>query len=362
MKRFFIQSTIICSVISADSFASTAKLGSLQGARFYKDVQHVFINPAYISLHQNTAVFETGTAATAGAGFFKKIAGKKAGVYIGNRTGAGTLSAAKNLDANENPVEVFIAQDNWGASVSYASYRNVTENAAGTKTADKTGRELGVRFGMIHGKHDFYVHTFLTSSWEDEARATEAEYSRVPSLNAGYMTNHNGWNITADLQISNEEHTDKTNATKDAVDTVKSQVLQVVALDTTSWKKKVKFYYGPGFRMTKLESEDETVGAATAKTKLSSYAFPLFMGTSVTATSWMDFRASLSQNIPFGSMEQENADKSKVEGSMGNSTALTAGLGLKYENLVVDVLLDGATTGLLNSATFGTTMGLTYKF
>lgn len=362
MKKILINLTVLYSLASMESFASTAKIDSLQGARFYKDVQHVFINPAYISSHQNTAVFETGTAGTAGAGFFKNIAGKKAGVYVGNRTAAATLAGLKNLDANENPIEIFLAQDNWGVSLSYASFKNVIEDAAGTKTADKSGRELGLRFGMIHGQHDFYVHTFLTSSWEDKARATDAEYSRVPSLAAGYMTDYNGWNITADLQITNEEHTDKSNPTKNAVDSARTQTLQVVALDTTSWKKKVKFYFGPGFRMIKLETEDETVGAATTKTALSSYSFPVFIGTSVAAMSWMDFRASLSQNIPLGSMEQENADKSKTETSMGNNTTITAGLGLKYNNLVVDVLLEGARTGFLNSRNFGTNMGFTYKF
>ena len=91
------------------------------------------------------------------------------------------------------------------------------------------------------------------------------------------------------------------------------------------------------------------------------YKLPAFVGIELPVVSWATFRGSVQQNILVGQTKDETVTGAK-EDTVTADTRVAAGLGLKYNNLVLDGSLTAASNGNVNGNQLLSQASVTYTF
>ena len=332
-------SCVLSTLAATPALASKARVNSLQYAAFLKDAQTVFENPAHVNTLGKQLTLEMGGAANtsnpkAEGGIFMPQYGANMGVYVGHlspnqqslRAGA-TASEAQN-----NPVEVFYAKDDWGFSVALSNSED--------KTTDTKEQYLAFRYGVDRGGMEFSATVEAIAMTETGTDKTVG----APYVNLNYEREM-GKNYLFSNFVWGSGKSESATGDSD----IKDLGLEVGIIN----RELGNIYYGAALSYAKRELADD----------ITSMSLPIFLGLETEINSWAVVRASISQSFLLSSFQDKN-QAAPADGKVTNknNTTVAAGVGLKYNSFTLDGLLSGATTGQLNGNAILAQASLTYLF
>ncbi|HMN68784.1 MAG TPA: hypothetical protein PKC28_09635 [Bdellovibrionales bacterium] len=338
-------------LFSGSVFASKARVNSLQGANHLVDTQTVFTVPSHMMLLNPYMTFEFGAAGTdAEGGIMRSFSnGHRLLAYVGHQNttdsaAAPDLRTSASYLGQNNPIEVLYGMGNmaFGASVSMVDNKR-------TKTKEQT---VVAKWGMNFDDNWVYAHLHLISMAEKDNAGDTDEATAAPYLTVGTSFAMNDLRIFGEIDYGSGKD-DPGSAVGTTTD-VDDMNVSVGLEDRSLRKDAADIYYGIRLDWAKREYEDAEMSA----TKL-----PAFLGIEYGMVSWATVRASVSQNILFGNTKDETGTPSVTEKEGINSdTLVAAGLGLKWNNLMLDGSLTAAGNGDINGSQFISQASLTYNF
>jgi hypothetical protein len=343
MKNLFLLNLAL--VIAAPAFASKARLASLQGARQLVDVQTIFINPAHINMLDQYITFEMGAVGTAAeGGFVRKLeSGNKLLVYVGHQNPLGNfvvgdVRTVNNYLGQNNPVEVIYGTGNigFGGSVS-----TIDDKKNGTKESTVVGK-----FGIDNGPSKIFAHVKYATA--EKLNAGNTDKITAPAVFFGGTIKVE--NILYFGSVHAGTAKNEVGATATTTD-IKDFAAVLAFVDRSMKIADNDIYYG-----AQVDFVTREVGNA----KITGTRLPIFLGMEYNLSSWAIFRGSVMQNFLVGSTKDETITTD--EAGIANNATVAAGLGLKYNNLVLDGSLTAATNGQVNGNTFLANAAVTYNF
>lgn len=347
MKKNF-SVIILAMTFSTVTYASKARVISLQGADHVIDTQTIFKNPADLTKLNQFITYEFGAAGTAAEGGFARNLqnGDKLAIYLGHKNAisnfaVGDVRTANTYSGQNNPVEVLYATGNMGFG---GSVSTIDDKKNGVKETSLVGK-----FGIRNDQSEFYVHAHLISSAEKTTGANTDKLNAVPQLVVGGSYDVDKLHYFGALHIGQAKNEiGLTSTTTDIKDTnatigVEDRAMGMPGND---------IYYG-----ARVDYVMRDVGGA----KISGTQLPVFLGMEMDVTTWSVFRASVVQNLLLGSIKDETAVNTDPAG-IQNNTTVAAGLGLKYNNLTLDGSLTAATNGQVNGNAFLANASVTLNF
>lgn len=321
-------------VLSTGAHATVARMQALgqdgsRGSYYMDDERNAFrmanaFSGNYVYLEHGTNA-AGGKAGDAEGGFFREGGSFNYGVYL-NSSAHGNLGNATG-DLAPAKLDLFMSGNggfNWGARIGYAS---VTSDAA---DESGTGMDLSFSTTLRNGMNIWLSYEMGTDSVVDGGAKTGADMQLGWS---GSMMDH-----TMFAEYSSESTTDG----DDAYTTL------LVGAGRTMSADAGMFFYD---LTLKLESN---IGHSD---KVSKTSLPLTFGFETAATSWLTWRASISQSL-FGALDNDGKKTSATTTSVATGASLTWGA-LRVDG-AVSVLNDGD-TGLGTNALLGNVSAV-YKF
>ncbi len=355
-------------VIATPAFATKARMEALGedsfGSYYINDNRNIFLNPARITENKDFVTYEFGkggdvtavdaaSSPRAGGGFAKSHGNMVYGLHFGDSspsTGAlrnvsnGVLGGTSNLQ-EQQPWDFHVGGDagmKWGASVTYEQFDGTVGAGAGTRLASNG---LRVRGGVLMGDLDLFAHVSLKNEAKDFA-GNSVEGDMGLFFGAGYMLNN--YKLFADYRMIGAEYRGTVagmNTNKEDIDTT---ILRVGAGRQERLNDRATLFAKAMVNRTTVEDDgNSTLGAAGDVTQ---YTLPLTIGLEYAATSWLDLRASVVNNVWSQSEVDPKAGSKSSEHV--NATAVRAGASLKFGEFSVDGLIatdDGAAGTAVNA-------------
>ncbi len=325
MKKLLVLAAL--TMAAAPAMASKARLTALGNSEQLKDAQTVFTRPSDLTGLGNWATAELGAtpslaangASGAEGGFARSYGEGYLGFYMGHRGVATSTRSAvggATVLAEENPLEVYYASKAgelvWGASVYFSKSdkkAGVTGFAAGSKASS-----MGVRGSVETGAIDAYVHVGITDT--AEVGTNKYKGGTPITLGAGYVMG-NGY-IFAEVATIDAKVDSGTGDQK-----FKGSDYKVGYISTTK-SEGSNFFWGVAYQGHNRGGDIGAVGGE-ASTEL-----PFWIGVEQEANSWLTVRASVKQNTILGGYKVGEVN------TTDNNTSAAAGVGLKFNKLVLD--------------------------
>ncbi len=337
-------SVISISLVATSSWASKARVAALQGANHLVDSQTAFTNAGYINKLDPFLTFEMGAAGTSAEGgmLMKTASSNKIYIYAGHQntsaiTAAGDIRTTNSFIAQNNPIEILYGA---GDTAYGASLSTVDNKKSGTKESTLIGK-----WGMSATDLHAYAHLTLLSSAEIVAGSKKMNVA--PRLLLGGAKDSGNYRYFGALTYGNAKSEIPGTSTD-----IKDTDLKFGIEDRSMKKADADIYYG-----TQINYSVRDI----ASKKITLMSLPIFVGIETPVTSWLMFRGSVAQNLLLGSIKDETATVTDADGIHSNTTA-SAGLGLKYNNLMLDGVLTAGTSGDINGNTFLSQASVTYNF
>ncbi|NUM88624.1 MAG: hypothetical protein HUU37_05425 [Bdellovibrionales bacterium] len=335
--------------VGAVAEASKARVASLQGARFLRDPQTIFTNPAHIhDLGEYFTAEFGGTANTdspkAEGGMLLKKAGGKAGIYLGHMNATqSALRDGEGYFVEENPFEVTYGRGVWGASIHYSRNKKNTTNK-GQKT-------LGARFGVA--KTNWEVFTSVDVVGEAAKSASSESKLKYPSVNLGGEYQWGDLYLFTEGTYARSRQDMTSPVAKNGVG-VDKKVYEAGVQDLSLSTKGRTFYYGASLKYDVLE-----------KDVYSQYNFtvPVVIGLEQAITDWFKARASLTQNLLLGHTKDTTLTApSDRKDTVANNTSASAGVAFSWKSFDLDAVVTGSTSGEISGNSLFTRAAATYSF
>lgn len=357
-------------VLSTSAFATKARLEALGednfGSYYIQDNRNIFLNPARINDNKDMVNYEfgasgTGTSVTdspatpkAEGGFTKGHGNLVYGLHFGNTTPTvGTLRGVTGgALAERQPWDFFIGGDagvKWGANVTYENFDG------GRGTSRVASNALRTRIGAIMGDFDVFANISLMNS-ATNFQGQEAKGRVGGQVGASYLLNN--YRLFADYTMAGVKYLGTTATTVGGVNAKRdidySQIRIGVGRQERLNDRATLFAKLMGIRQA-FDDEGNAVSgsnfgaAAYGPGDLTTYTVPLNVGLEYAATSWLDLRGSISQNV-WSSQKADPKTGSKTSGNVAN-TAVRAGASLKFGEFSIDGLISTSS----GDATTGTT-------
>lgn len=368
-------------VVATPALATKARLEALGednfGSYYINDNRNYFLNVARINDHKDLVTYEfgrSGNSSTGGSvdsaanpiaqgGFTKGHGNLVYGLQFGNSTpSVGAVRALANQQEVQ-PWELMVGGDagiKWGAGLVYENY---AEGQPGTTTRARS-ESARVRVGAMMGEMELFANVSL----KNKAKNNEAQAEGDIGFLVGASTMVQNYRIFAEFTKIGAEYRDN------AVGITSNQDADV---------SRIKIGAGRAERLNdratlfaKLQLVRETLeddggkllttnagnlggnGASTLQAgEYEKYLLPLNIGLEYAATSWLDLRASVGQNI-WSSVEVDPKTGSKFDGRSLASTAVRAGASLKFGEFAIDGLIstsDDSSATSTNLAADGST-------
>lgn len=332
-------------MILPQAFASKARLDSLQGAIFLKDTQTVFLNPAHLHSLGQYLTFEAGGTGTTGTkaegGFLRNDGDVKYGAYLGhmspfqNAYRASGYNLGGTFMAQQNPVSLMYGKDDWGVVLDLSN--------ADKKSTSEKETTVGIRFGQQYDDSEYYVSLDLLGNVEAAANKMSTTV-----LGLGYEKASGAWYYGAGLSYAMTK--------ADVGTTSESGSEALLSLNATNRSLKTDradLYYGVG-----LDLVDGKVG----NSKRSILRFPLFLGLEHQTNSWLVTRVSVSQPLFISNSKDQISSATADTDTFANATRVAAGVGIKYQEFVIDGSITAAADGAINGNKILSQAALTYTF
>jgi hypothetical protein len=334
-------------VIAPAAFATKARLEALGedsfGSYYIQDNRNIFLNPARINENKDFVTYEFGASGNniaaadsakdprAVGGFVKSVGNMAYGLHFGDSstsTGAFRAASGGNLQERQ-PWDFHIGGDagvKWGASFTYEEFngRTGTGNVSGNRL---TSHGTKVRGGVLMGDLDLFAQISLANkASDDQGHYVKGDMGTF--LGAGYMMNN--YKLFLDWRMINGDYKGGATASKKSA-------------DTSIWRAGVGRQERLNDRATLfakamiVRNVIDDNGSNITAGNYTSYAVPLNVGIEYAATSWLDLRASVSQNVWSKSENKLNAGGRR--NSNINNTAVRAGASLKFGEFSIDGLV-----------------------
>jgi hypothetical protein len=337
----------VACLFTLNAHASKARTEALQGAKFLKDPQTIFINPAHVNSLGQYFTAEFGNQSTnpsapkAEGGMLIDAVGGKLGFYLGHMsTMQYRMRAGESYYNEQNPVEVTYGNGVWGASAFYSkSDKNTT--AEGQTTA-------GIRLGAQMDKLEVYA---TIDAYARSKKNAGAKYKSNPAVNVGAEYEMGDYYLFGDLTYvkTKQDITGKTGADYDA------KTVEIGAQNHKQFSVAGRtFYFGLSAKYDIFEKQNNSIYTFT---------LPLVAGMEYDVTDWAVVRGSITQNFLLGhTKDQTAASPLNGKDTITNNTTVAAGAGFKFKGFELDGLLAAASTGAINGSSFLTKAALTYNF
>lgn len=337
----------VACLFSLNAHASKARIEALQGAKFLKDPQTIFINPSHVnSLGQYFSV-EFGNQSTnpaapkAEGGMLIDALGGKLGFYVGHMSSMQyRLRAVESYYNEQNPIEVTYGNGIWGASVFYSkSDKDTTAESQST---------AGVRLGAQMDKLELYA---TIDAYARSRKNANTRYKSNPAVNLGAEYDMGSYYLFGDVVYSKSKQdiVGKNGADYDM------KTFELGAQNHKQFSAAGRtFYFGLSARYDMFEKQNNTVYTFTV---------PLVAGMEYDVTDWAVVRGSVTQNFLLGhTKDQSAAAPLNGKDTITNNTTVAAGAGFKFKGFELDGLLAASNTGAINGNAFLTKAALTYNF
>ncbi|MCB0377511.1 MAG: hypothetical protein KDD33_03380 [Bdellovibrionales bacterium] len=336
---------MLATLIPSTSWATKARLSALQGARFLTDSQLVFQNPGQIMRLGNYVTYEFGGTSTTSSpksegGIYNGMYGGQVGIYLGHMSADQAIfRTANGFLLEENPVELFYGRDNWAVSLGYSS--------SDKKTTAEKQQSIVLRYGIDADEWEAWVNAEIIQ----KADKNNDEYKGAPIITAGGEKHLDG-----DLYVNGliKYGTVKNTISGTSTDT---DVLggEIGILNRSIKTDKASIYYGPKFRYAEADVSGK---------KVSSYDLPFYIGMTYQALSWLEARASVSQNLIIGQSKDETQTPAPANESdtIGNNTTVATGIGIQLDKFQLDATFAGSTTGQFNGTAILANLAIVYGF
>ncbi len=372
MKKFLL--LVALTAAAAPAMASKARLSALSGSRQLRDDQTIFDRPSDLVNLGNWATVElgktapvdaagyaNGTVATAEGGFSHAMGAGYLGFYLGHHNdvvtssrlfGSTGFATAANLLSEENPIDLYYAAKmgdlTWGAGLWYS---NSNKKATSLKQSS-----IGVRGGVEMGNFDAYLNVGLVNTAES---ATEKYKGGTPiKLGVGYFMDTMYFYGEGTVVQAKDEVAAGT--TKREGSSYSLGFVNTLKVDGGN------FFYGVSYDVFN-QGKDESAPAASQA--LAYQKLPFWIGIEADANSWLTIRGSVKQNVVLGYQQIGSNDSNTI----ANDTTASAGVGVKFNKLVLDATVSktvGATTntapndstGDINGNNLLSNVALTYLF
>ncbi len=381
-------------VIAAPAFATKARLEALgednYGSYYINDNRNMFLNPARINDHKDTVNYEFGTSGAGGSvtdstaapkaegGFTKGHGNMVYGLQFGNtspqvglvRGLAGTGGTGGSALSERQPWDLFVGGDagmKWGANFTYENH----DSGRADSDTRISSSALRTRLGVVMGDLDVFAHVSLNNKANNhQGGMVDGDLGYL--IGASQMVNN--YRLFAEWrQINAEYRSDAAVAaggTASKKEDFKYNQLRLGAARQERLNDKASLFAKVMIVRQTAEDDGGFLGGNASNTLGTGNGFaaagdatiwtaPLTLGTEYNATSWLDLRASISQNV-YSNVETDpkggGAAGKKASGHIAN-TAVRAGASIKFGEFSVDGLLSTANDGDAANTTDGSTAG-----
>lgn len=327
---------------SSSAFASKARMDALQSPIHIRDVVSAYNRPSDFMVIPEMMTFDLqapgDVTETTRGGMLKGMGSGRLGFFVGvnaNESKLDDTTTPTYVFPIENPFSVSYANKAgdiaWGLFFTYAASDRKTiptKNSYMNLVGSVEMGDLIVGAGMSTNE----VTGSVKLSDGTSQSAVEVYKNSPKRVFAQYAMGD--WTLHGNFKMQTEELAVKTDTTE----------LTVGALNSMK-KDGADFFYGVSY-----------VNNAVKDTNTTS-TLPVLVGIEADAASWLTLRGSITQNVLYSSDKDQGADADTVP----HSTNVAAGAGLKFNQAVLDITLNAAGTGNLNS-NLGANAGLTYMF
>lgn len=331
------------------------------GTLLFKDARNIFTNPGQVANMGNSANFEFGpktptvAAGSVGAGeggMIYDFEGGKLGFQLGRQTDINktmtTLGLTTTPGDNIDIIWGTKGANTWGVGLHYGDAK--TDAASGT---DTKASQIILSGGMVKDRAEYYAHLGLGATSENTTAATKFDGKSYIKVGMGYQLD-NVAKVIAQVF-------------KNGFDTgpVGGQTehnylnLDVRYSRLQKPKNDLMFFYGAGF--TNITGDRTTGGT---KTDVTVQQIPMFIGLEGSANSWMDLRASVTQEVLLNTLKNPTLGGTGESQHKPNTTTIGAGATLKFTNFTLDATLAGAgaASGNIDGNTLLANASLNYNF
>ncbi len=338
-------------VIATPAFATKARLEALGedtfGSYYIQDNRNIFLNPAKINENKDFITYEFGNsglqvnatgdstaAPRAGGGFTKSHGNMVYGLNFGDSSPTtGLIRSLTGANLQEvQPWDFHIGGDagvKWGASFTYEQY-----DGAGSGTASRLASHgMRVRGGVLMGDLDLFAQISLKNDAKDFAGSSVKGDNGI-FVGGGYMLNN--YKLFADYRMVSAKY--QGTSTAGSKEDIDLGVLRLGAGRQERLNDRATLFAKAMVTRTTVDDDGgATTGAPGVGAKVTSYALPVNLGIEYAATSWLDLRASVVNNI-WSSNEVKVKGGSKTKQNVAN-TAVRAGASLKFGEFSIDGLV-----------------------
>lgn len=376
-------------VLATPAFATKARLEALgednYGSYYVNDNRNIFLNPAKINDNKDLVTYEFGSTSNntavaadsvsrprAEGGVIKSYGNLVYGVHMGNSTPTAAVTRSLIDNSQEvQPLDLFVGGDagvKWGANLTYESFDG---EVAGDRISSNA---LRTRLGAVSGDLEGFVQASLTGSAKNRTDVEEVEGKGSYYAGLGYM--FNGTKLFVDYKDVKADY----GVQGQTDDKFKFNEWRLGAARSEKLNEKATML--AKLQVNRTVVKDDNAGnnlsatLATIDGEITQYTAPLTIGMEYAATSWLDLRTSISQNL-WSQRESDPTTGSKTKHHIA-STAVRAGASLKFGELSVDGLVstdaegDGTAAGSsadtaggqgnLRSDNLMTRVSMTYRF
>lgn len=336
---------VAMTLVVPQAFASKARLDSLQGAIFLKDTQTVFFNPAHMHSLGQYLTFEAGGAGTTGTkaegGFLRTDGDVKYGAYLGhmspyqNSYRASAYNLGGTFMAQQNPISLMYGKDDWGLVLDLSN--------SDKKSTQEKETTVGIRFGQQSEDSEYYVSLDLLGNVE-----AAANKMTTTVLGLGYEKASGAWYYGAYLNYAMTK-ADVGAASESGTEAI----LGLNAVNRSLKTDRADLYYGVGLNI---------LDGKIASGKRSVLSLPLFLGLEHQTSSWLTTRVSVSQPLFLSNSKEDLANTGAKADTFANATRVAAGVGIKYQEFVIDGSVMAAASGNINGNQVLSQAALTYTF
>lgn len=340
MKNLLVLAAL--SMAATPAMASKARMTALGNSVHLTDTQSVFVKVADIHYLGDYATLEFGqtgvnagpsanpTAPRAEGGFVRSSSMGKWGAYLGRQSAtvndfvatANNSLGAGTLLTEQNTLDLFYGTELAGQNMAFSLHHS----AAKLESTSQEANTLGVSFGVRNDVWEAYARIGLLGESKNTAAATTRELKQKGFYDLGFGM----WMDT--LYLSAKVLSTKGTLSTGTDTDIEKTEYSISAIDNNKVEGGT-FFYGVSYANSELKT-----GTANKSTTT---ALPFIVGMEVDAASWLVLRGSVTQNVLLGDAKTEAG--TTTTDKMKNNTVVAAGAGLKFNKLMIDGTLAGAT-------------------
>lgn len=367
---------VIISLLSAQAFATKARITSMGNSFHIIDPQGVYSNAMRTVQFSKIVIIESGlTAATSttnnaeGAVFFNVSETDRMVLSLGHnndliqsgRRFINSIVGANTYETPQNMVHAFYGSKEVSVPYAVGLFYSNKDDKLNSLTESSSGLLASFKFGSygVFGSYSLVNSVEATGNRKFDGAGHLKLSGRYSNNDIFYGLDFGTWiNKSSTGAVENEAYSNKS---------MSFRVIHSLKKDGN------ELFYGAGIVSNAIDCK--TKASASCTTKFSSLTFPIIIGTEINAAEWLTFRGTITQSLPLDTVKDEiglpAAATSGIAGTTGavsefsaqaNTTTLALGTGIKFNKFTLDGTMTTATTQTINTTALLAQVGLTYNY